>query len=73
MADAELDGLVALDDLMHALVAEIQDLGDLPHRAAGRVQPPDRVVVVQLGPIGLVLEVEQPRAKLAGFCEYVFV
>jgi hypothetical protein len=67
------DGLVALDDLVHALVAEVECLGDLTHRAAGRVQPPDRVVVVELGAIGVVLELEQAGAELARLCECRFV
>ncbi len=72
-AHARLDRFVALDDLVHALVAEVECLGDLTHGAAGRVQPPDRVVVVELRAIGLVLKLEEATAKLARLGECGFV
>jgi hypothetical protein len=46
------------------LVAQAEDLGDLPHRRPGRVQPPDGMVVIDSRPLGLVLELEQPIAGL---------
>jgi hypothetical protein len=53
-----VDRLVAFDDLVHALVAEVEFLGDLTHGPSGRVQPADRVVVVELRAICVVLELE---------------
>jgi hypothetical protein len=53
-----VDRLVALDDLVHALVAEVELLGDLTHRSSGGVQPADGVVVVELRAIGVVLQLE---------------
>jgi hypothetical protein len=73
MPDANLDRLVAFHDLVDTLMAEVERLGDLPHRAARCLQAADGVVVVQLGPVGLVLEVEETRAELACLVEYVFV
>jgi hypothetical protein len=73
MADAGLDGLVALDDLVDPLMAEVEGLGNLTHRTAGRVQPPDRVVVVELRAICVVLELEEAGAELGRLGEYVFV
>jgi hypothetical protein len=64
-AHARGDGLVALDDLVHPLMAEVERLCDLAHRAAGGVQAADRMVVVELCPIRLVLELEQSGPELA--------
>jgi hypothetical protein len=72
-ADPSIYRLVAFDDLVHALVAEVEFLGDLTHRAAGRVQSADRVVVVELRAIGVVLKLEQAGAKLARLVECAFV
>ena len=49
----------AFDDLVDALVRELEHLGDLAERAAGRVQLLDRVVVVDPGVRGLALEVDE--------------
>jgi hypothetical protein len=72
-AHTSIDRLVTLDDLVHALMAQVERLGDLPHRPAGRVQAANPVVVVQLRPVGLVLELEEARAELASLGEYSFV
>jgi hypothetical protein len=52
-----------------ALVADVERLGDLAHRAAGRVQAANCVVVVELRPIRLVLQLEQAGAELARLVE----
>jgi hypothetical protein len=54
--------LVALDDLVHALVAEAEALGDLSQGAALCVEAPDRVAVVGPGALELVLGLEHPVA-----------
>ena len=59
--------LAALDDLMHALVAQAEILGDLAQGAAGRVQAPDGVVVVGPGGLEAVLKLEEAVASRAGF------
>jgi hypothetical protein len=44
-----------VDDLVHALVAEPERVGDLPQRGARRMQTPDRVLIADLRSVGLVL------------------
>ena len=53
---------VALDDLVDALVADSQALGDLAERAALGVEATDRVAVVGPGALELVLRLEHPVA-----------
>ena len=45
----------ALDDLLHALVAEPEGQGDLPQQSARQMQPPDDRVVVGTGEQRLAL------------------
>jgi hypothetical protein len=58
-------GLVALDDLVDALVAEIECLGDLTHRSAGGVKPTYRMVIVDPRAVGFVLEVQEAGTEVA--------
>ena len=59
--------LFALDDLVHALVAEPEALGDLAKGSSFGMEPPDRVVVVGPGPLQLVLRLDHPVARALGF------
>jgi hypothetical protein len=62
-----------VDDLMHSLEAQPKRLGDLSHRAAGGVQPPDRVLIGDLSLLRLVLQSEQPIPRLLCFAESLVV
>ena len=61
--------LVALDDLVHALVAEAEALGDLAQRAAFGMEAPNRVAVVGSGALERVLGLEHAIARVARFAE----
>jgi hypothetical protein len=53
-----------VDDLMDALMAEPEAVGDLAKRSAGDVEPPDRVVVLGTRPLDLVLKIHEAIAGL---------
>jgi hypothetical protein len=44
---------------MHALEAQSKRAGDLAHRAASGVQPPNRMLISDLSLLRLVLQLEQ--------------
>jgi hypothetical protein len=69
LALADRTALIAFDDLVHALVAEAEALGDLAQRASLGVEAADRVAVVGPGALELVLSLEHPVAGVAGLTE----
>jgi len=60
-------------DLMDPLVAQPERVGDLPQGCTGCVEPADRVLVPDLGLVGLVLQVQRPVSRLPSLPENLVV
>jgi hypothetical protein len=61
------------DDLMYALVAQPEVVGDLAKRATGGMEATEPVVKLGARQIGLVFELEQPLTGGLGKPEAVLV
>jgi hypothetical protein len=62
-----------LDDLVDALVADAEGLGNLAHRCASQVQAPDRSTVFPFGSLELVLELSDPASRGVGLSQQVLI
>src|SRR5207245_1479407 len=62
-----------IDDLMHALVAQPQRVGDLAHRTAGGVQRADRMLIGDLRAIGFELQLDELVADRSSFAQKLLV
>ena len=62
-----------VDDLVDALMGELERVGDLAERAAGGVELLDRVVVVHAYVCGLALEVDKALPRLLRLGQNLFV
>ena len=62
-----------LDDLVHPLVAQPEDGGELTQRGAVQVQAPDGPVELGPGHLGVALGIDQPFLGLSGLGEQLLI